>query len=120
MPIPERITLYCPRPQSWRRRLGINWGAIAYHGLRALGWSATNLLVVLGLYVCFLALLGNLTFDGLLLQMDNLAKRYLEADTGRRGAFQLLLAGLTAVLFLIVGMLRWRALVRAEPSGDVL
>lgn len=113
MPIPERITLYHPH-----RRLGLNWGAIAYHGLRAMGWAATNLLVVLGLYVGFLALLGNLAFDGIFLQMNNLATRYLAADAGRRASFQLLLAGLTAVLFLIVGILRWHALVRAEPSGD--
>ncbi|RIA46275.1 hypothetical protein DFR49_0811 [Hephaestia caeni] len=113
MPIPERITLYRPR-----RRLVLNWGAIAYHGLRTIGWTATNLLVVLGLFVCFLALLGNLSFDGLLLQMNNLAVRYLEADAGRRGSFQWLLAGLTTVLFLFVGLLRWHALVPTEPPGD--
>lgn len=115
MPIPERIPLYRPR-----RRRALNWGAIAYHGLRAMGWTATNLLVVLGLFVCFLALLGNLSFDGLLLQTNNLAVRYLEADAGRRSSFQWSLMGLTAVLFLIVGTLRWRALVRAEPSGDAI
>lgn len=116
MPIPERIML--PRRSRPRRRFALNWRALIYHGFRTAGWAATNMLVVFGLFVCFLVLLGNLGFDGFFHQLHNLSARYLEADAGRRGNFQLLLAGLAAVLFFIVGMLRWHALVRPEPSGE--
>jgi len=75
------------------------------------------MLVVLGLFVCFLALLGNLSFDGLFLQLNNLSARYLEAGARRQGSFQLLLVGLTAVLFLIVSVLRWHNLRQSESSG---
>lgn len=114
MPIPEHITL--PRP----RRRFINWGAVIHQTFRATGWAATNMLVVFGLFVGALALLGNLDFDGVFQQLHNLSSRYLAADSARRGSFQWMLLGLIAVLFLIVGMLRWHALVSREPLGDDL
>lgn len=116
MPIPDRI--YLSPPRSRRRR--VNWGAVIHQAFRLSGWAATNMLVVLGLFVCAMVLLGNLGFDGMFQQLHNLSARYLEADSVRRGSFQWLVVGLTIVLFFIVGMLRWSALVRRTPPGDNL
>jgi hypothetical protein len=68
--------------------------------LRLTGWVAVTLLVAMGLVAFAFFALGNFTLPGTMLQLDNLASRYVAADAARQAQFNGLLlaafAGFTA------------------------
>ncbi|MGB7404698.1 MAG: hypothetical protein WA906_03335 [Pacificimonas sp.] len=84
---------------------------------RVLGWSATNMLIVLGLpALLFLAITG-FSFELTLLQIDNLTDRFAEAESHRRAAFVGECRLAAACAFAMVCLLRWPGLVRAKGGG---
>ena len=84
---------------------------------RFLGWSATNMLIVLGLpALLFLAITG-FSFELALLQIDNLTDRFAEAEPHRRAAFAAQCQVAAAYAFAMVCLLRWPGLVRANSGG---
>lgn len=73
-------------------------------GLRLAGWAATTVLASLGTGLLVFLVLGNFTFTGLMLQLDNLASRFVAAGSARRAEFEAIVLisfaialGLTAV-----------------------
>jgi hypothetical protein len=69
--------------------------------LRLTGWVAVTLLVALGLVALAVLALGNFTLPGTMLQLDNLASRYVAANAARQAQFNGLL--LTAFAGFAVG-----------------
>ncbi len=73
-----------------------------YTALCLTGWFVTTLLSTLGLYVVFFILIGSFSLEGTLLQLDNMASRYAEADELRRTQFHQILAIVFAIAFAVV------------------
>lgn len=60
----------------------------AYVALACTSWVAGNLLAALGALVALLLVLCGGDLDMFFFQLNNLTRRYVEADLGRRAAFQ--------------------------------
>ena len=90
--------------------------------LRLVGWAAVTLLATSGCFVVLFLMLGNFEAHGFFAQLDNLARRFVEADAGRRAQFLSLLTRVALVLLAVISACRWRSLVAAfcltpgEPS----
>ncbi len=67
------------------RRLGAD---AAYITVAVVSWSAINLLTVLGCVVAMFLVISHGDIDVFFSHLNNLASRYVEADLGRRAAFQ--------------------------------
>lgn len=59
--------------------------------LHVLGFAATTVLIVWGLFVFFFLAIGGFSFDGLMNQLDNLARRYVVASRERADSFKLVI-----------------------------
>jgi hypothetical protein len=79
--------------------------------LRLAGWSAVTLLATSGCFVVLFLMLGNFEADGFFAQLDNLARRFVQADPARRAQFLSLVARVALVLLAVVSACRWRSLV---------
>lgn len=88
-----------------------------YVALRLAGWLATSLAIVAALWVLFFVMLGEFTFAGAALHLDNFAARYVAADLERRAAFEAQFWIASAVLFLVAGVLRRHALRDLFPHS---
>ncbi|MEL6487834.1 MAG: hypothetical protein AAFR32_05290 [Pseudomonadota bacterium] len=89
-------------------------------GLRLAGWLATSVMATLGVATLFFWLLGNFTLPGTMLQLDNLASRYLEADAARRAQFHTIICTVLGLSFALIAFFR-RASLRAAfdvTGGD--
>lgn len=86
-----------------------------YAALRLAGWVCTCAAIVAALWVLFFVLLGEFTFAGAVLQLDNFASRFVAADSQRQRAFEAQFWIASGVLLLIVGVLRWHALADLFP-----
>lgn len=80
--------------------------------LRTAGWVAVTLLAALGLVALFFFTIGNFTISGTMLQLDNLASRYVAADAARQAQFNHLLASGGLIAFCAIGFFRRASLVR--------
>lgn len=86
-----------------------------YLALRLAGWLAVTLGCVGALWLLFFAVLGEFSFGGTVLQIENFASRYVEADNERQDRFVHFFWLTSAGLFLAVGFFRRHSLAR--PAG---
>lgn len=98
------------------------WASACYVALRLAGWLATCAGLVAALWVMFFVLLGEFTFAGFVLHLDNFAARYVAAEPERRAAFETQFWIASGVLFLMVGVLRRHGLAdlasEAKETAD--
>jgi len=88
--------------------------------LRLVGWLAVTVLTALGLFVAFALLVGGLSLEGTMLQLDNLASRYVAADAARMAQFDRLVLASAALAFLATAFARraaLRAILSAKEAG---
>ena len=101
---------------------GPRWASACYVALRISGWRATCAGLVAGLWVLFFVLLGEFTFAGFVLHLDNFAARYVAAEPERRAAFETQFWIASGLLFLMVGVLRRHGLAdlasQAKETAD--
>jgi hypothetical protein len=81
-----------------------------YLALRLTGWLAVTLGCVAALWLLFFAALGNFSFSGTMLQLDNFASRYVAADTARQDRFRLFFWLASAALFAVFAFFRRHSL----------
>lgn len=90
--------------------------------LRMTGWLAVTLLASMGVVALFFFAIGNFTISGTMLQLDNLASRYVAAGAARQAQFNHLLATGAVIAFCAIGFFRRSGLVRifkeTETSHD--
>lgn len=101
-----------PRPAPASR-----WADACYAVLRLSGWLATSAAIVAALWTLFFVMLGEFTFAGAVLHLGNFAARYVAADLERRAAFETQFWTASAVLFLVIGVLRRHALRDLIPHS---
>jgi len=82
-----------------------------YHGLRLAGWLAVTLACVAALWLLFFAALGNFSFGGTVLQLENFASRYVAASAERQDRFAHVFWLTSAWLFVAVGYFRRHSLL---------
>lgn len=87
---------------QWRRGLADG----AYAVLCTVGWLIDTVLGVLGCAVVVFIVLGHGQWDAFFLHIDNLAARYIDADTARRAKFARDLTVLFSILLAV--SLVWR------------
>ncbi len=89
-------------------------------GLRLSGWLATTLMATLGIATLFFLVLGGFSLEGMMLQLDNLASRFLAADAGRREQFEAIAFGCLLIGFVLIGFFRRASLFAALliPGDD--
>lgn len=93
------------------------WADACYAALRLAGWLATSAAIVAAHWVLFFVMLGEFTFAGAVLQLENFAARYVAADIERRATFETQFWIASGVLFLVVGVLRRHALRDLIPHS---
>lgn len=81
-------------------------------GLRLAGWVATTLLAALGAGLLVFLFLGSFTLAGLMLQLDNLASRFVAAGAARRAEFETIVLAIFALVLALIAFFR-RASLRA-------
>ncbi|MBN9142430.1 MULTISPECIES: hypothetical protein [unclassified Novosphingobium] len=82
------------------------WGAAVAQGIQLAAWLAFNLLAALGFLALAALAIGSFTLDGLMLQLANLATRYVAANAARQAQFNEILIGAFGVSVLIFSLLR--------------
>ena len=82
-----------------------------YHGLRLVGWLAVTFACVAALWLLFFAALGNFSFGGTMLQIENFASRYVAASAERQDRFAHFFWLTSAGLFAAVGFFRRHSLL---------
>ncbi len=105
-------------PAANRLSAGGTRGGLAdacYHGLRLAGWLAVTSACVAALWLLFFVMLGNFSFDGCVLQLDNFAARYVAAGPARQGAFRQTFWTGCAGLFVAIGFFRRHSLIMPTP-----
>jgi hypothetical protein len=80
--------------------------------IRLAGWIATTAMATLGVATLFFVILGSFTLSGTMLQVNNLASRYLEADAARQAQFQMIVCSALAISLALITFFR-RASLRA-------
>lgn len=87
--------------------------------LRISGWLATTVMATLGVATLFFLVLGSFTLSGMMLQVDNLASRFLAADAARREQFELIACSVLAISFTMIAFFRRASLRDAfDVTGD--
>jgi hypothetical protein len=86
--------------------------------LRLSGWLAVTLGCVAALWLLFFVALGNFSFSGTVLQLDNFASRYVAADTTRQDRFRLFFWLASAALFAAVAFFRRHSLRDLSPAAN--
>ena len=89
-----------------------------YVALRLTGWLAVTLGCVAALWLLFFAALGNFSFSGTVLQLDNFASRYVAADAARQDRFRLFFLLASAVLFAALAFFRRHSLGDLSPAAN--
>lgn len=113
-----------PLVRSWARRSAAARRKQAAQdllviALRLSGWLATSALATLGIATLFFLVLGGFTLDGLMLQLDNLASRFVAADASRRGQFAAISFGVMLTGFVLIAFFRRASLISAFlVAGD--
>lgn len=88
-----------------------------YHGLRLTGWLLVTTACVAALWLLFFVMLGNFSFDGCMLQLDNFAARYVAAGAERQSTFRQFFWTATAGLFVAVGFFRRHSLMASTCAA---
>ena len=87
--------------------------------LRISGWLATTVMATLGVATLFFLVLGNFSLSGMMLQVDNLASRFLSADAARREQFELIACSVLGISFTLIAFFRRASLRDAfDVTGD--
>jgi len=103
-------------PAAWSATIPASrWADGCYVALRLTGWVATCTAIVAALWVLFFVLLGEFTFAGAVMHLDNFASRFAAADAQRQAAFEAQFWIASGVLFLLIGVLRRHALADLLP-----
>lgn len=91
-----------------------------YHSLRLISWLAVTLGCVAALWLLFFAALGNFSFGGTVLQLENFASRYVAANAERQDRFAHVFWLTSAGLSAAVGFFRRHSLFTrgAAASSD--
>ena len=95
-----------------------------YVTLRLCGWLAVCAAFVTACWTLFFAALGDFSFAGLVLHLDNFTSRYIGADPLRQAAFRAQFWLASGSLFLVVAVLRLPALIqfiapiKERPDGQ--
>ncbi|WP_010339781.1 hypothetical protein [Sphingobium yanoikuyae] len=71
-----------------RPKRKIDVGFLLYFYLHMAGFLATTLLITWGLFVLFFLAIGDLSVDGMMHQLNNMASRYVTADAARIASFK--------------------------------
>ena len=108
-------TTVTSRPLS--RRLDVRF--LLYFYLHMAGFLASTLLITWGLFVLFFVAIGGFSFDGMMHQLDNLATRYVAADTARIASFRhVVLVAHTLLAAAVIFFRRHRILPSRDPKGS--
>ncbi|MEO1490238.1 MAG: hypothetical protein AAFR88_12510 [Pseudomonadota bacterium] len=88
--------------------------------LRLSGWLTTSLLATLGVATLFFLILGGFTLPGAMLQLDNLASRYLAAEPDRQAQFHTIACAVLGLSFALIAFFRRAGLSRCftVTGGD--
>ena len=86
-----------------------------YLALRLTGWLAVTLGCVAALWLLFFVALGNFSFSGTVLQLENFASRYVAASAERQDHFIRFFWLTSAGLFVAVAFFRRHSLT--QPGG---
>lgn len=89
----------------------------AYVTLVTVGWLTGNILGVLGCAVAAFIVLSHGQWDAFFLHIDNLASRYVAADTSRRMMFEHILVQVFVVLFVAISLFRAGGFIRRIRSA---
>lgn len=89
-----------------------------YLALRLTGWLAVTLGCVAALWLLLFAALGNFSFSGTVLQLDNFASRYVAADTARQDRFRLFFWLASAAVFAVLAFFRRHSLGNPSPAAN--
>lgn len=81
-------------------------------GLRMTGWLTVTALAAFGIVAAAFFAIGNFTVAGTMLQLDNLATRYVAAEAPRQAQFDHLLSVAVLIAFVAVGFFRRASLLR--------
>lgn len=87
-----------------------------YLALRVTGWLAVTSACVAALWLLFFVMLGDFSFAGTVLQIENFASRYVVADGARQDRFRLLFWLASAALFVLVAFFRRHSLGRVAAN----
>lgn len=90
------------QPYAARRRIAEG----CYRGLLLCGWLAITLACVLAAWALFFILLGRFDFATTIMQLDNLAARFVAAGPERRGQFETIFWAASTALFVLTAYLR--------------
>lgn len=85
---------------------GIRVADLCYLALRLSGWVVVTACCVVAAYAGFFWMLGQFSLAGLILHFDNFGERFLAADAVRRSRFEAELAGVSVILFALIGFFR--------------
>ncbi|WP_264424884.1 hypothetical protein [Novosphingobium sp. KCTC 2891] len=99
------------------RRRPMRLADACYHGLRFAGWLAVTLGCVAALWLLFFVALGNFSFGGTVLQLENFASRYVAASAERQDRFAHVFWLTSAGLFAAVGYFRRHSLLTRRTAG---
>lgn len=83
--------------------------------LHLTGFTFTTLLIVWGLFVLFFVAIGGFSFDGMMHQLNNLARRYVAADLARIDSFKITILAAHTLFFAGVAFFRRHLLFPARP-----
>ena len=89
-------------------------------GLRTAGWLAVTTLAASGVLALIFFMLGSFTVAGTMLQLDNLASRYVAADAGRQAQFDTLLGTGALIAFAAIGVCRRASLLRIFQDTETI
>lgn len=87
-----------------------------YLALRVTGWLAVTSACVAALWLLFFVMLGDFSFAGTVLQIENFASRYVVADVARQDRFRLMFWLASAALFVLVAFFRRHSLGRVATT----
>lgn len=88
-----------------------------YHGLRLAGWLAVTLSCVAALWLLLFVALGDFTFGGTVLQLENFASRYVTASAERQDRFAHFFWLTSAGLFAAAGFFRRHSLLTRRAAA---
>lgn len=100
-----RSSSAAPMKSRWSDRLPDGSGTIAF-GFHLARFVASTLLMSWGVMALVLLLLGNGSLDGMMHQLGNLARRYVEAEPQRVQSFRDAFAGVHLAVSILLILLR--------------
>lgn len=87
-----------------------------YLALRVTGWLAVTSACVAALWLLFFVMLGDFSFAGTVLQIENFASRYVAADSARQDRFRILFWLASTGLFVLAAFFRRHSLGRVGAN----